>query len=64
MVAVLTGRLGDGASVTVTSGDALVLADQVQARVDERKVREDLGMFPRCQPLCGSIARAYSGGLA
>ncbi|MGO9505598.1 MAG: hypothetical protein ACLPUO_29420 [Streptosporangiaceae bacterium] len=49
MVADLTGRLGDGASVRVTypAGDALVLADQVHARVDERQVREDLGDVPK-----------------
>jgi hypothetical protein len=48
-VAVLTGRLGDGASVRVTypSGHALVLADQVHARVDERQVREGLGEVPK-----------------
>jgi hypothetical protein len=47
--AVLTGRLGDGAPVRVTypSGDALILADQVHARVDQRQVREDPGEAPK-----------------
>jgi len=49
LVAVLTGRPGDGASGQgdLPGGDALVLADQVHARVDERQVREDLGEVPK-----------------
>ena len=49
MAAGPTGRLGDGASVRgdLPGGDALVLADQVRARVDEREAREDLGEVPK-----------------
>jgi hypothetical protein len=51
MVAVLTGRLGGphAGEGDLPGGGALVLADQVRARVDERQVREDPGQVPRVQ---------------
>ena len=67
MVDVLTGRPGDRASGQgdLSGGDALVPAEQVHARVDQRQVREDLEKFPKCQPVRGSFSRAYSSsGLA
>jgi len=49
MVAVLTGRLGDGASVRVTYPSVMRSSSRIRvhARVDERQVREDLGEVPK-----------------
>ena len=48
MVAVLTCRGGQAVGEDdLPGGDALVLADQVHARVNERQVRGDLGEVPK-----------------
>jgi hypothetical protein len=67
MVAVLTGRLGDGASVRVTYPAAMRSSSRIRCAHALMSARweKTRGEFPGCQPVCGSISWAYgSSGLA
>ena len=64
---VLTGRLGDGASVRVTYPAAMRSFSRIRctAALMSARCEKSWGKFPRCQPVCGFISWAYSGsGLA